>query len=94
MTNSPAAWTLVLGRTAEKTLERMSPKDERLVREALEAMRADPRSGDVVPLTAQPASFRRRAGNWRIFFDLYPERFVVEVVDIVRRSTTTYRRRR
>jgi mRNA-degrading endonuclease RelE of RelBE toxin-antitoxin system len=72
----------------------MAPKDERLVREALEEIRRAPRSGDVQPLTGQATSFRRRAGSWRIFFDLYPERLLVEVTDIVRRTTTTYRRRR
>jgi len=37
-----------------------------------------------------PAAFRRRVGSWRIFYDVYPERQVVSVVDIVRRTSTTY----
>lgn len=56
-------------------------------------MSLDPGTGDVLPLEHQRAAFRRRVGDWRIFFDLYPERQLVVVVAIERRTTTTYRRR-
>jgi mRNA-degrading endonuclease RelE of RelBE toxin-antitoxin system len=56
-------------------------------------MRQNPFAGDVLPLTGQPGSFRRRVGNWRIFFDLDRAQRLVEVRDIVRRATTTYRKR-
>jgi len=69
---------------------RRAPKHERerLIR-ALEEMASDPFSGDVRPLENQPTAFRRRVGDWRIFFDAYPERRVVEVVHILRRTSTT-----
>jgi len=45
-------------------------------------------------LTKQPLrSYRRRLGDWRIFFDLYPERRLFVVTTIERRTTTTYRKR-
>ena len=56
-------------------------------------MALDPLAGDVVRLRRQPAAFRRRIGDWRIFFDIYPELRIVEVVNIERRTTTTYRKR-
>jgi len=56
-------------------------------------MEANPFAGDVASLQHQPTAFRRRVGDWRIFFDVYPDRRLVEVVDIRRRTTTTYRRR-
>jgi mRNA-degrading endonuclease RelE of RelBE toxin-antitoxin system len=55
-------------------------------------MESDPLAGDVMLLKGQ-RTFRRRVGNWRIFFDLSPEQLLVEVRDIVRRTTTTYRKR-
>lgn len=60
-------------------------------------MRLDPRAGDVLQLQAQPAAFRRCAGPFCILFDLYsahPEGPLIEMVDVLRRSSTTYRRRR
>jgi len=71
-----------------------APRDEReRLRLALKEMEANPFAGDVASLQHQPTAFRRRVGDWRIFFDVYPDRRLVEVVDIRRRTTTTYRRR-
>ena len=53
-------------------------------------MREDPFSGDIVRLTDQPTAWRRRVGSYRIFFDLYPDQLLIEVVDISRRTSTTY----
>jgi mRNA-degrading endonuclease RelE of RelBE toxin-antitoxin system len=53
-------------------------------------MASDPFGGDVRPLKNQPTAFRRRLGDWRIFFDTYPDRRVVEIVHVVRRTSTTY----
>jgi len=57
-------------------------------------MARDPFAGDVQRLKDQPTAFRRRVGDWRIFFDVYAEQRLVEVTDIARRPTTTHRRRR
>jgi mRNA-degrading endonuclease RelE of RelBE toxin-antitoxin system len=59
---------------------------------ALDAMRIDPFSGDIVRLHAdERAAWRRRVGSYRIFFDVYPDQLIVDVVDIDRRTSTTYR---
>jgi len=56
-------------------------------------MEQNPFAGDIERLKNQPHAFGRRVGDWRIFFDVYPEQRRVEVTEIIRRSTTTYRRR-
>jgi mRNA-degrading endonuclease RelE of RelBE toxin-antitoxin system len=56
-------------------------------------MRFNPFAGDVRPLRKQPTAFRRRVGGWRILFDASPERRLIEVADVARRSSTTYRKR-
>jgi mRNA-degrading endonuclease RelE of RelBE toxin-antitoxin system len=54
-------------------------------------MRDDPLSGDVVLLRGEyHGLYRRRVGPWRIIFGLSPNRHVVIVADIVRRTSTTY----
>ena len=57
-------------------------------------MGKDPFAGDVVRLENQRAAFRRRVGDWRVFFDVDPSRRLVEVRYVERRTTTTYRHRR
>ncbi len=57
---------------------------------ALDAMEHDPFSGDIVRLKAQPTAWRRRVGDWRVLFDIEPEKRRVLVHDIVRRTSVTY----
>jgi len=56
-------------------------------------MERNPFAGDIQRLAGHRTAFRRRVGDWRIFFDVYPDRGVVDVPAIERRTTTTYRRR-
>ena len=57
-------------------------------------MELDSLTGDIERLKDQPTAFRRRLGDWRLFFDVDPERRLVEVRYIERRTTTTYSKRR
>ena len=84
------AWTLHAASRVARQLERFPAKDQRRLAAALQAMAQDPFAGDIARLKDQPAAWRRRVGSYRIFFDLYPDRFLIEVVDIRRRTSTTY----
>jgi mRNA-degrading endonuclease RelE of RelBE toxin-antitoxin system len=86
-------WTVSTRKAALKSLARAQGKERRQIWEALDEMRADPMSGDVLPLAGERSAFRRRVGRWRLFFDLDPARRFVDVVAIERRTSTTYRKR-
>jgi len=62
-----------------------------LLRAALVEMQQNPFSGDIVRLTSERATWRRRVGSYRILFDVYPDRQHIDVVDIARRTSITYR---
>jgi len=83
-------WNLQVVGPAQKVLRRLPAKDQERVKAVLEAMQDDPFAGDIVRLKAQPTAWRRRVGNYRIFFDVYPENLLVVVVAISRRTSTTY----
>lgn len=83
-------WNLRIARPAEKELNRVPQRDRERIIAALKAMREDPFRGDIARLKNQPTALRRRIGDWRIFFDLYPDRHLIEVVAIRRRTSTTY----
>jgi mRNA-degrading endonuclease RelE of RelBE toxin-antitoxin system len=53
-------------------------------------MEENPFQGDVRKLRGGREGFRRRVGDWRIFFDVYPEEHRVVVTAIERRTSTTY----
>jgi mRNA-degrading endonuclease RelE of RelBE toxin-antitoxin system len=52
-------------------------------------MQRDPLQGGIRKLQSL-SGFRRRVGNWRVFFDIVPERKHVVVTAIERRTSTTY----
>jgi mRNA-degrading endonuclease RelE of RelBE toxin-antitoxin system len=83
-------WTIHIAKRAEKQLAKAPAKSKRLLLAALQEMQENPFSGDISRLTAQRSTWRRRVGAYRIFFDVYPDRYHVDVLDIARRTSTTY----
>lgn len=83
-------WLVALAGPAHKSLKRIPPHDQARVRAALDEMEVNPLRGDIRKLKAGREGFRRRVGDWRIFFDLYPEERRVVVTAIERRTSTTY----
>jgi len=83
-------WHLRIGNRAQRELERIPAKDRRRIIAALAAMRENPWSGDVARLRGQFTTWRRRVGSYRVFFDIHPDRLTVDVLEIVRRTSSTY----
>jgi len=83
-------WHVEVARRAKKFLEPAPARDRGRLLAALEQMRQDPFSGDVARLRSERTAYRRRVGSYRIFFDVYPGRLWVDVVEIARRTSTTY----
>jgi mRNA-degrading endonuclease RelE of RelBE toxin-antitoxin system len=53
-------------------------------------MQQDPFGGDIARLHGQPSTWRRRVGSYRIFFDVHRETSLVDILEIVRRTSATY----
>jgi mRNA-degrading endonuclease RelE of RelBE toxin-antitoxin system len=83
-------WTIHLAKRAEKQLAKIPAKSKRLLLAALMEMQQNPFTGDITRLTSERSSWRRRVGAYRIFFDVYPERHHIDILDIARRTSTTY----
>jgi mRNA interferase RelE/StbE len=84
------SWTIAVSDHTRRNLKRVPAADQARIMAALSAMQTDPLSGDVVKLAGQDA-FRRRVGNYRIIFRINFKALAVGIVDIQRRTTTTYR---
>jgi mRNA interferase RelE/StbE len=83
-------FNVLLSNVAEKGLRRLPRPDVQRIRAAIDAMRGDPFSGDLQKLKGTEY-FRRRVGDYRIIFAVDIARRFVAIVDIARRTTTTYR---
>lgn len=84
------AWNLIVAKPAQKQAARFPAKDQAKIAAALSGMADDPFDGDVLKLEGEGDRWRRRVGNYRIFFTLDQPAKTVEVSAIVRRSSTTY----
>lgn len=85
-------WDFRLSNDAARSLRRMGMRDRERINRALNDMKQGPLVSDVVPLRGgYEGSYRRRVGPWRIIFSLDLEHRVIDVYDIRRRSSTTYR---
>jgi mRNA-degrading endonuclease RelE of RelBE toxin-antitoxin system len=83
-------WTLHVAKQAEKQLAKVPAKSRRLLLAALVEMQQNPFSGDITRLTSERSAWRRRVGAYRIFFDVDADRHHIDVLDIARRTSTTY----
>jgi mRNA-degrading endonuclease RelE of RelBE toxin-antitoxin system len=84
------SWTLRVAHRAAKALARVPAKDRQRLVAALGEMQTNPFAGDIVRVQGERHTWRRRIGSYRIFFEVSTERLEVDVLDIVRRTSTTY----
>jgi mRNA-degrading endonuclease RelE of RelBE toxin-antitoxin system len=69
----------------------MPVRDRERINRALNDMKSDPLSGDITALRGDyQGLYRRRVGPSRIIFALKPDRRIVLIGDILRRTSTTY----
>ena len=87
-------WILVLAKSAKKQLNRLPETDRSRILSVIGQMGLNPLGGGVTQLHhPKLPSFRRRVGNYRILFDIYPDRRIIIITEVIRRTSTTYRRR-
>ena len=83
-------WTVVVAKTARKQIGRIPARDGERIATALRAMAAGPFQGDIMKLEGLENSYRRRVGNYRVFFRVDRASGAVGISAIVRRTSTTY----
>jgi mRNA-degrading endonuclease RelE of RelBE toxin-antitoxin system len=86
-------WHVRVANRAGKALAKFPAKDQQRILAALEQMQDDPFSGDLERLKSESGGWRRRVGDYRLLFFVDPHHRLVDVADIARRTTTTYRKR-
>ncbi|MBM3261165.1 type II toxin-antitoxin system RelE/ParE family toxin [Candidatus Kaiserbacteria bacterium] len=84
------SWIIVVAPHADKELRNIPHPDIDRIRQAIDAMETDPLAGDIVYLTAHDSDYRRRVGDWRIFFSLEKAKQIVIIQHIRRRASNTY----
>jgi mRNA-degrading endonuclease RelE of RelBE toxin-antitoxin system len=83
-------WTVIVGKSAQKALEKIPVRDQDRIAAALIEMVADPFVGDIRKLEGVEDRWRRRAGSYRIFFGVNQSTRTIAVSAILRRTSATY----
>jgi len=83
-------WSLILTNPARRALRDLPRTDIEQINVAFEEMRVDPYCGDIKFLKGADRTLRRRIGSWRILFEVHADREIVLILDVGRRSSTTY----
>lgn len=90
MVNSNVNWVLQIDPKVEKALKKIPQTSSRRIVAALEQLPDKPYSGDIQKMRGEKNVWRRRIGEYRIFYEIIPEESVLHVFHLERRTSTTY----
>ena len=88
--NSKTIWLLQIDPSVLKTLKKIPQNYTKRIVTTIEALPQDPFAGDIQKMKDEKNVWRRRIGEYRIFFELLPQENVIHVFHLERRTTTTY----
>ena len=83
---SPAA-----DRDLEKLKDRIRRQDFERLRDAVRGLSEEPRPQGVRKIKGVERAYRIRVGNYRVVYEVYDSDKLVLILQVVRRSETTYR---
>jgi mRNA interferase RelE/StbE len=83
---SPAA-----DRDLEKLKSRIRSQDFERLRNAVRSLAGEPRPPGVRKIEGAEKAYRIRVGNYRVIYDVYDGDNLVLILQVARRSETTYR---
>jgi len=83
-----AMWRLVVPKSVLKSLDKIPERDRTRILKVINEIGTNPFDGDVKKIEGD--EYRRRSGSYRIFYEVTPKERVVEIHDVVRRTSTTY----
>lgn len=85
-------WGLQIDDSVYRYTAKFPDGDRRRIFGVVESLRIDPYFGDIEKLGGEEDKWRRRVGNYRIFYKVFQHSRTVLVVKIERRGSHTYRK--
>ena len=81
---------MIIAKSAFKEISRFPKKDIERILRVFEDLPLNPYAGDMEKMEGEDGVWRRRIGNYRIFYHLDKNRKLISVFKIERRTSTTY----
>ena len=83
-------WDVRVSKSVKKRVKRFYKKDCERVLQVLNEFRINPWGGDITKMDGKDNLWRRRVGNYRIFYSIQVGARAVEVKEVERRTSSTY----
>lgn len=81
----------IFSNRAKKSFKKIPQDFQGKIKETILKLEGNPFSFGTIKLLGYPiAQYRHRVGDYRILFDLWEEKKILMILDIKRRTTTTY----
>ena len=78
-------------RDLDKLKDRIRKQDFERLRDAVSSLAEEPRPQGVRKIKSAERAYRIRVGNYRVVYEVYDSDKLVLILQVVRRSETTYR---
>ncbi len=88
--SSSNGWQLRVRESVTKQLSRLPHQDRVRLERVIELLPSNPYAGDIEKMKGEAVVWRRRVGNYRVFYELIPSEKVVAVFRVERRTSSTY----
>lgn len=88
--NSEKNWILQVDNFVDKFLAKIPKKDSLVIFDVIENLPENPFLGDIQKMKSEENSWRRRVGNYRIFYEVLPKENLIYVYEVKRRTSNTY----
>jgi mRNA interferase RelE/StbE len=73
-------YSVEIARRAVKALSTLPRRDQQRIRAAIDLLAEEPRPPGCTKLTGEPHTYRVRTGDYRILYDVFDDRLVVQVI--------------
>ena len=85
-------WVLIVDALARKQLKRIPPHDAKRLLSAIDELAVNPFVGDIEKMEGEKEKkiWRRRIGNYRIFYEIVSRDKIIYVFHVERRTSSTY----
>ena len=88
--NSNESWDIRTNNNIYKILKSFPKKDSEKIVSIIESLSQNPFFGDIQKMAEEENIWRRRVGNYRIFYEIKSDERMVYVFNLKRRSSKTY----
>jgi mRNA interferase RelE/StbE len=93
--NKPKAYRIEVSPAADRDLQKLKGRirlhDFERLSFSIVALAVEPRPHGVRKIKGAEAAYRIRAGNYRVVYEVYDSQKLVLIIQITRRTETTYR---